>query len=106
VAGLLGGQGRFHRPWALHEEAENSEKVDSVDTSFVHSANIASSILMQWSREMMFAIVFFQNMSPASGSIASRPLLGAVPLDPAGGLLFPRPPCSAHVENVPCHDVG
>jgi len=48
------------RQWALHEEGENNEKIDTVGTILIHSANIASSILMQWSQETMFTIVIFK----------------------------------------------
>ena len=41
----------------------------------------ATSSLMQWSHERMSAIVFFHNMSSASGGFAHN---GAPPLDPTG----------------------
>ena len=55
--------GRRHpprRPWVSHEEGENNEKIDTVDTILIHSGNIASYMLTQWSHVMMFAIVIFK----------------------------------------------
>ena len=44
---VYGGCGGGHprRQWALHEEGENNEKIDTVGTILIHSANIASSIV-------------------------------------------------------------
>jgi len=61
--GGFAGGGRRHpprRPWVSHEEGENNEKIDTVDTILIHSGNIASSMLTQWSHVMMFAIVIFK----------------------------------------------
>jgi len=70
--------------WHRHGQGENNEKTDTVDTISIHSTNIASSILMQWSHEMMFAIVIFK-MSSASGGFALRPPLGLHTWTPLGG---------------------
>ena len=35
---VYGGPSR--RPWASHKEGQNTEKIDSVDTILIHSANI------------------------------------------------------------------
>ena len=42
-------------------EGENSEKIDTVDTILIHSANIACKLYInQWSHETMFVIVIFK----------------------------------------------
>ena len=37
------GSGPPHRSWASHEKGDSNEKMDTVDTILIHSANIASS---------------------------------------------------------------
>ena len=75
------------RPWASHKEGENSEKMDTIDTILIHSANIASSTLMQWSHETMFAIVIFNTCRQLLRTSPPDPNRGCAP-GPAGG----RPP--------------
>jgi len=96
VAGLREGKVDPRHPWASQEEVENSEKINSVDTILIHSANIASG--MQSLHEMMLAIVIFK---------ICRQLVGDLPPDlhwcstpgPRWGTSFPRPLVRRPVDN-------
>jgi len=46
VASLGEGGRPLRRPWASHEEGEINEKTEIVNTILIHSANIASYVLM------------------------------------------------------------
>ena len=65
--------------WHRHGQGENNEKTDTVDTISIHSTNTASSILMQWSHEMMFAIVIFKICRQLLGALHSDPHWGSTP---------------------------
>ena len=80
VRGVTGGGtwgASVRRPWASHEDGQHNEMIDTVDAIFIHSADLASSVSMQWSHdEIVSAIVMFR---------ICRQLLGVKPQDPHRG---------------------
>ena len=78
------------RPWTSHEEEDNNEKTDTEYTILIQSANTASSVLMQWSHETMFAVDIFKIYHQLLEALPQT-ATGAPTLGPTGGLLFPDP---------------
>jgi len=54
------GGASVRRPWASHEDGQHNEMIDTVDAIFIHSADLASSVSMQWSHSIVSAIVMFR----------------------------------------------